>query len=434
VIRSWPVLFIALGLLASGCGDPDPCDLDDDGAEGLACGGEDCNDEDPTVSPSADELCDDIDHNCDLWVHLDAVDGVPVYDDSDGDGYGDPDTQRLACAASWPETAEGGDCDDEDAATSPETVWYADTDGDGLGDPDNTTVGCLQPDGFVSNNQDADDTDPASAGCWTGITVGRDHSCALKTDGSIACWGSNGAGQTSVPEGNSFTEVSAGYRNTCAVDGATQEISCWGSNSYGESSPPDSAFTSVSCGLSVCCGLLASGDDNVVCWGDGSFGQTTTPSGTFTSVSAGGGRHTCGVRDSGELDCWGSSDPFQGAGQSPTDAPDGTFSDSNSGHFFSCAVDEDGAGTCWGTNGYGQGDVPDGEWLEIKAGTVHSCGLEVDGTISCWGSDSYDRTNNPPDLTTQIDVNQLHSCGIGADGIIRCWGLNEFGQLDPPPC
>ena len=110
-MRSWMGLCLVLGLLASGCGGPSLCDQDEDGVEGFACGGEDCDDEDPTVSPNADELCDDVDHNCDLWVHLDAQDGVFVYDDGDGDGYGDPDTERPACAPSWPETAEGGDCD-----------------------------------------------------------------------------------------------------------------------------------------------------------------------------------------------------------------------------------------------------------------------------------------------------------------------------------
>jgi hypothetical protein len=436
-----PVFSRTVGLLAalllSGCTNdipPNLCDLDGDGHEGFACDGADCDDDDATTFPGADEQCDDLDHNCDGWVHQDAVDGILIFEDEDGDGYGDPLTEHIACQAGWPQTSEGGDCDDTDPTINPETIWYADTDSDGFGDPNNTLVACEQPDGFVANNQDGDDTDPNTAGCWVDITVGRNHSCAVKTDGSVTCWGSDADGQSTPPTGSNFVQISAGYRNTCALDGTTKQVSCWGSNTYGESSPPAASFRSVSCGLSACCGILDSNIDNVTCWGQDTEGQSSPPAGDFSAVSAGGGRHVCGILSSGELDCWGGADPFQGAGQSPTDFPSGSFSDLNSGHYFSCAVHTDGTGECWGTNAYGQADAPVGDWLTIRAGTVHSCGVEVGGEVSCWGSDSYDRTNSPPELMNTIDVNQLHSCGIGVDGIVRCWGYNDNGQLDAPPC
>src|SRR6266705_1771475 len=46
-----------------------------------------------------------------------------------------------------------------------------------------------------------------SAGCY--------HSCALRTDGTVACWGLNLYGQATPPAGT-FSQVSAGDAHTCA--------------------------------------------------------------------------------------------------------------------------------------------------------------------------------------------------------------------------
>ena len=47
---------------------PDPCDVDDDGyaSSDYPCGGNDCNDFDPTINPNATEVCtDNVDNDCD---------------------------------------------------------------------------------------------------------------------------------------------------------------------------------------------------------------------------------------------------------------------------------------------------------------------------------------------------------------------------------
>ena len=64
-----------------------------------------------------------------------------------------------------------------------------------------------------------------------GITVssGGMHSCALhKTAGSILCWGDNEHGQASPPTTGTYTAIASGETHTCAIrsDG---NVVCWGS-------------------------------------------------------------------------------------------------------------------------------------------------------------------------------------------------------------
>ncbi len=59
------------------------------------------------------------------------------------------------------------------------------------------------------------------------------HSCGVKLDGSVVCWGDNQYGQSSPPAG-AFSSVVAGYSHTCGVtfDGG---VRCWGDNKYEQS-------------------------------------------------------------------------------------------------------------------------------------------------------------------------------------------------------
>ena len=67
--------------------DGGQCDIDDDGFESEACGGDDCNDEDPLLNPGNVEVCDMRDNDCDGDV--DETVSQTVYLDADGDGFGD---------------------------------------------------------------------------------------------------------------------------------------------------------------------------------------------------------------------------------------------------------------------------------------------------------------------------------------------------------
>jgi hypothetical protein len=103
-------------------------DRDGDGHQDTAFGGDDCDDEDATVSPDGTETCNEVDDDCDGT----ADEGY----DLDGDGF----TDASQCSA-------GEDCDDADAAVNPDATEDCDgidNDCDGYTDvsgPPGTDVG-----------------------------------------------------------------------------------------------------------------------------------------------------------------------------------------------------------------------------------------------------------------------------------------------------
>lgn len=139
----------------------------------------DCDDANASVNPSAVEVCNEIDDDCDGFVD----EGVQntYYADADGDGYGDQNVTTLACTAPPDYVSNGNDCDDTNPNINPgareecneidddcdgqtdedvETLFYADTDSDGYGDPANTIMDCRPPAGYVDNALDCDDANP----------------------------------------------------------------------------------------------------------------------------------------------------------------------------------------------------------------------------------------------------------------------------------
>ncbi len=92
--------------------------------------GEDCNDQDPGISPAALERCGGaaIDEDCDTFVDdadpsLDTSTAYAGYLDEDQDGYGT--VAALSCTAARL-AAQGGDCADQNAAINPGAVEICD--------------------------------------------------------------------------------------------------------------------------------------------------------------------------------------------------------------------------------------------------------------------------------------------------------------------
>ena len=254
-------------------------------------------------------------------------------------------------------------------------------------------------------------------GQFVSVSAGDEHSCGVREDGTVECWGSNESlysdwsGQSTPPDGQ-FVSVSAGRYHSCGVreDGT---VECWGSNEDGQSTPPGGKFVSVSAGDEHSCGVRE--DGTVECWGSNyPSGQSTPPGGKFVSVSAGRG-HSCGVREDGTVDCWGAADPSGGK-----------FVSVSAGGGHSCGVREDGTVECWGGNYNGQSTPPDGKFVSFSAGDKHSCGVREDGTVDCWGA-----ADPSGGKFVSFSAGDKHSCGLREDGAVECWGWDRYGQSTP---
>ena len=127
---------------------------------GYADNGLDCDDGEAAVYPDAPEACDSLDNDCDGETDEDLT--LTWYADTDGDAYGDPALTHEGCA---PPTelyvADGGDCDDDDAAIFPgaETLCDGlDRDCDGQIDDDGDLDGYADA---ACGGDDCVDDDPA---------------------------------------------------------------------------------------------------------------------------------------------------------------------------------------------------------------------------------------------------------------------------------
>ena len=86
------------------------------------------------------------------------------------------------------------------------------------------------------------------SGTFSQVSVGSSHVCAVRTDGTLACWGAgkqtgdcasdiDGCGQSAPPADGGFVEVLAANSNSCGMK-SDGKVRCWGSNTFGRSTPP----------------------------------------------------------------------------------------------------------------------------------------------------------------------------------------------------
>jgi len=118
----------------------------------------DCDDGLDEVNPEGQEICNDLDDDCNGTIDDDASDALSFYADDDEDGYGDPDDITQACSVPEGYVDNDFDCDDADAERNPDTAWYLDGDGDGYGDAGGMVRSCVGPADYVRDDTDCDDS------------------------------------------------------------------------------------------------------------------------------------------------------------------------------------------------------------------------------------------------------------------------------------
>ena len=339
------------------------------------------------------------------------------------------------------------------------------------------------------------------------VAVGDGHSCALRVDGTVYCWGYNEHGSVGVAgeavqplavrvvdaDGvpmQGAVQLFAGSEHNCALRG-DGSAACWGFNWAGQlgnggtgvafvPQPVDVSdaigFLDLALGTDHACGLSVLGA--VYCWGYHASGQLgvggsgplvrplpeLVPIGQAVAVGA-GGAHSCAVLADGTARCWGNNDTGQlGAGPAALQSPDPLVVkgaadlvaiDAGVGH--TCALTAGGAMHCWGANGGGQlGDGTTSPHFEPVAVTLlagfsyvtqasrqdaHGCARLSDGTLRCWGANPAGQCGAPASggaaemvavslgSVRSAHAGGAHSCAIVAGGALLCWGADGAGQL-----
>jgi len=293
---------------------------------------------------------------------------------------------------------------------------------------------------------------------YSSVEVGNSAVCAVTTDGTAVCWGSNR---------DQYLIASSRELNITTPTKVPL--------------PNDDRFVTLDGGANrTWCGLAISG--KVYCWGDHHIGSYFTPTSrtpvavefphamTITEVHS-GYSNGCAINTDAELWCWG--DILEsGSGQTePMRTPvkvvmpnnERVIDFDNGG--ASCAVTDLGNIYCWGhSNGAGQLGIgyvnnfayavsvtplkvltPAGvQFASVTTGLEHSCALSTIGTGYCWGdnyeglfgNDSYVDSPIPTPMVVpnnekliQISTGWYHTCVKTVSGTTWCFGRGAFGEL-----
>jgi alpha-tubulin suppressor-like RCC1 family protein len=290
---------------------------------------------------------------------------------------------------------------------------------------------------------------------WKQVSCGSVHTAAIKTDGTLWTWGQNSFGQlgdntttsrptpvTTFAGGTNWKQVACGqyYMAAIKTDGT---LWTWGSNGYGNlgdntrtSRPtPATTFAGGTNWKQVAGGGIHTAaiktDGTLWTWGYNLNGQlginnitqtmvcspvTTFAGGTNWKQVSCGIRHTSAIKTDGTLWTWGYNTSGQLGDNTTTqrNIPVTTF-----------------AG---GTN-----------WKQVSAcNGYHTAAIKTDGTLWTWGVNINGGLgiNDPPanrntPITTfaggtnwkQVACGQYYMAAIKTDGTLWNWGRNTEGQL-----
>lgn len=319
------------------------------------------------------------------------------------------------------------------------------------------------------------------------IAAGGERTCVILDNNTVKCWGKNvneivgvapesnlkvgdetselGNGLATIALGTSRTAkaLGVGQNHTCVIlDNNT--VKCWGFNLSGQLGLGDTA----------------------------SRGYNTTDMGNnLSAVSLGTGRTaraiaagkdiSCTVLDNNRAKCWGrgasralgtgatsnvgDASSEMGNNLQPINVGSRSVLSAAAGSAHTCALFQDGAVTCWGSNSAGQigvSSIPVGSQVlsfsgftiglgsnpawNVVAGTAHTCARLSNEQLKCWGANASgqlglgDTTNRSAPASSTINLGTNTSaravvaagdftCAILGNSHVKCWGENGSGQL-----
>ena len=318
-------------------------------------------------------------------------------------------------------------------------------DDDDNGDDDNG-----DDDGDDDDNGDDDNGDDPDFPAFTDVATGSEHTCAILDDDTLWCWGSDSDGSLGLGEDernqdvyrprqvgddDNWRSVTAGQNHSCAIRD-DDSLWCWGSNNAAQLGI-DEDFEA---------GQLDNYSPNPTQVGDDD---------DWHQVDA-GSEHTCGVRDDESLWCWGSNNRDQlGPGDDPFEpiprrVGDLTWHSVAAGEQHTCAIRADDALLCWGDPGEGRlgigtdqiGDTydtpqivdQDHDWEQLEVGIDHGCALRDDDTLWCWGHSGDDGTTSPEQIGEQgwrdLSAGGSATGVVDAEGQLWNWDRDEMFGFD----
>ena len=288
---------------------------------------------------------------------------------------------------------------------------------------------------------------PEPSGTWRSVTAGERHTCAIRTDDTLWCWGAADYGQVGVDVPvaaepvqvgtGRWREVSGRGEHTCAL-AEDRSLWCWGDNGYGQLGIGDASQTP---------------GPNLIAGGPWEHDEATR-------------YHTCAIATDATLWCWGDNangqlgDGTQTRHNTPQPLAGTTrdrFRSLSLGLEHSCAIRDDDSLWCWGQTYYGALADPNlsastnqlvpnrvrGAWTTVAAGALHTCAISTERRVRCWGWNQSGELGDGTTSTSTLGVDvggssadwvELvagadHSCGRRESGGLFCWGTNRHGEI-----
>lgn len=272
------------------------------------------------------------------------------------------------------------------------------------------------------------------------VVAGASHTCARTNDGTVVCWGDDRFGQSGDGEAGDdptraparvLTErgalygvvaMAAGSAHTCALR-EDHAVYCWGRNDQGQLGVPVAMMPSMGC-AGVCSTLAVS-----VTGYEGTGLPEPADSGVRGDASSdaameGGARPDAQAQpdvqsmpDASENSDGSTRDGSSGDAALDARAPmiDPQPTVIAAGGDTSCARIDDGTVRCWGSDALGQlGDGRAGGFSPSPTLVIASPGAA---------------SNNPLQSVELVRVGGSSVCAKLADRSVRCWGSNEAGAL-----